>query len=783
MFDAEKYIAEYQETERGAARLRAIKKAYLAADEAHDDEWSFRFRYRYLNESTFQSDDVDAMVIFPELTALYDRSELLQADDENLHDLLWAFKLVLENAAEFYHISMEQIEQFFAEFRRRLEQGGKSLRTYYYMREKMTEYFGNPMPADEYGKYADMPADDLKDCTACEISHSVRMALMQNNPARARELGKPIFSGELHCGNVPENTYAAWIDYDIRTGNYGDARKIAKRLYPMVRHEMDKLSEIGSLLHFYAVTDRHTGVTIFRNELRNFLSCRNHWMRFQFAAGAYRLFDHMEAEHFGLILPQEFPLWNEDHSYQRDDLRKYFYDEAKMLAEKFDSRNGNTVLTDSLSADDPAYDEEAVDMIHGDAEQTPSVLAAVCPTLPDVLTTESVRKTLEEDGRFSAVLAHAEEERGMLIFQIAENNATENIYQVMLVCQPVPPIRDFRPASPIADDVADAVQNAEGVVVCVMPFEEKQPDLALHFQIKLMNLLFPGAVAYFDYSRRKLLPAGWVALQAQTDVPPLVDYLYNLQLHGNDSSDALWIKTQGLQCCGLREIEILDADKQNYPRYCDLLCFAAERILLRGEMSDAQEPFSVVHKRDNSQVVCTWVPVSEARADYPDDNAGGMKLRTELLGDEAGELESNAVLYLYDGEAPDGSSRRKRLGTLTEADFDQFCYGTYISTGRKIAALARERYGIFAAAAEKFPENAYVCVLVRNDDEEDEVWVKVTAAEEKLIRGELAEDCIAGKTGDPITAEPEQLTDFSLRLDENLVIHPNTAYIALEIDA
>ena len=38
MFDAEQYIAEYQALGHGAPRMRAIKKAIQAADEAKSDE-------------------------------------------------------------------------------------------------------------------------------------------------------------------------------------------------------------------------------------------------------------------------------------------------------------------------------------------------------------------------------------------------------------------------------------------------------------------------------------------------------------------------------------------------------------------------------------------------------------------------------------------------------------------------------------------------------------------------------------------------------------------------
>lgn len=779
MFDAEPYIVEFQQLAHGQARLDAMRKAIAAADEAKDPLWQFRFRERYLNESIFESDDVDAMVIFPQMLSVFDANTQLSEDDECRQGLMWSFKLVIENALDFSGVAVSEIDRYFAEYEKRCALYGYSKRTALYLRESISEKTGRPIPAEECGLYRREPEDELKDCTACECSHDVRMALMHGQRERAEQLSQPIFSGELHCGEVPETTYAAWIAYDIRRGDYGHARTLGKRLYPLTKHRMDMLRENGILLRMLAKTDRELGTTVFRHELRDYLSCRNQWMRMHFAAGAYHLFRNMQMDTFSLILPQEFPLYNDKHRYESAALRDYFYAEAKELAEKFDARNGNTAMRDALFAEDPAFDGNAVDLIHGDTESVPSVIGAVCTELPEELTAESVTKAVEADARFKVMLSHAETEQGMLAFQIADGSGTEDIYQLMIVCQPVPPVKEFRPASPISDTVQEACEQAEGVVLFIMPFEEKQPDLALHVQLKLMQLICPSAVAFLDYSRMKLLPAGWVFLAAKSEVPPLVDYLYNLQLRAMPGSDALWITTQGLRCCGLRELEILDANKQNFARYCDLLCFLTERVLLRGILEDAKSPINVVRKRDGSSVVCTWVPASEAKADY--GNADGWAVRAEMLGEEESDHDGNAVVYLYDGEAADGTPRRKRMNTLTDADFAQFCYGSYVMTQRKTAALAKENYPLFCELHKRAPENSYVCVEYKGDGDTDEIWVKVQSADEKEIRGTLAEDCAAGEEGAPYQASPEQLTDFSVMLGEGLTAHPNTAYIALDI--
>lgn len=781
MFDAEKYIAEYQQTQHGAARLRAIKTAIQAADEAKNDEWSFRFRERYLNESTFEADDVDALVIFPEMITLYDNSEELQEDPEYQQMLMWSFKLVIENALDFYHIPLSKIEEFFAEYSSRLKKYGYTQRTYLYLREVAAMYTGNMLPEEEFGKYRNEPEDALKDCTACELSHDVRVQLLFGHPEKADEMCGPIFSGELRCGNVPNNTYAAWVEYNIRTGEYNDSRRMAKELYSMSKHEMNFLVEISTLLRYYAAVSHYMGTLIFRNELPEYLACRNHRSRFYFAAAAYQLFKQIDTEGLVLVLSPDFPLWKQDSRYETAELRDYFYNEAKELAEKFDARNGNTFMTDFLNAELPPYEGNADDIVHGETEPSVSAMSAICTNLPDELTLESVARTLDNDGRFKVLLSKTEEDGGLLIFQIGVNDGSHDIYQVAVACQRVPPLDQIRPATPIADDIADAVHAAEGSVLFIMPFEEKQPDLALHFQIKLMHLICPDAVAYVDLTRNKLLPAGWVTLAAISDVPPLVDYLYTLRIYASENCDDLWIVTEGLNCCGLREIEILDATKENFARYCDMLSFAVERILLRQEMENAGRPFTVVRDANDKPVVCTWVTAKEARADYADGTEAGWKVRKEILEEAGINSDGNAVLYLYGGEAADGTPRRKRLNALTEADFESFRYGSYIATSRKIAALAKERIAMLNVMFQKAPENAYACVVLKESADEDEVWIKLTDVEGDKLTGILTCDCDAGKEGTSYTAETAQLTDFSVRMGENLIVHPNTAYIGLEI--
>ena len=785
MFNAEEYIAKYQEIAPGPARLKAIREAIQAADEAKNAEWSFRFRDRAMRESTFEADDVDSMVIFPEMMALYDNHEELRLDDDYQHMLMWDFKWMLINSVDFPQIPLEKIREFYGEFKKRLTQYGKSLRPYYYLLEDLSDSTGTPLPEGvKFGRYRMEPEDDLNDCHACEASHDVRIDLLTGHRDAALKHSERIFSGELSCAEVPQTTYGTWINYDIDAGEYDHAKQMAKRLFPLLRSNMDMslLQEIGALLRLYSITDRHLGTELFRRSLRIFMASRNPWQRMQYAIGAFRLFDRMQSDEVNLILPRDFALWNDTYTYKSAELAEYFFNEAKSLAERFDKRNGNTKNMDKLCREDPEYDAEAIDLIHGDAaEQEPSVIGALYGKLPEgVVTVDGLRERIDASPLFKLAQAAADEEHGVIMMQIITTDGSEDVYRVAVTVQPVPDIEDFRPASMVSSEETEATKDAEGVILFIMPFEDKQPDIALHQQIRIMHLICPDAVTYLDFTRMKLLPAGWVKLEAESDVPPLVDYLYNLRLAGDQRTNAVWISTRGLAACGMRDMEILDATTENYARYCDLMAFAVEGRLLRGEMPDADTPFTVLRKNDNTQVRLVWLPASRAGAEYDNAHSAGVKLRSERLGDGAEAFEQNGIFFLYDGENADGTVRRKLLSEITAAEFDKFCYGAYVNTSKKIAALAKERYGLFCRALPEATGKAYVCITVKGEQGEDEIWSEVTSADENGITCIFTADCAAGREGDTWHAELDSLTDFSVTLGE-IRITPNTAYAIPEL--
>ena len=771
MFDPTEYIEAYKNLPHGTERLSAIANAVSAADEANDAKGRLYFRLAYLRESFFACEDTAALSVLNEVLEISDAHSELTADER-----LTTMKVVrdiLEQLPQYADIAESELDSYADAFAVRCEQYGYSPRALRFLSEKRAVLTGHMPPAEELGTFADEQKDELSECEAREFSFQVFAALQRGDKQTAAALSKPIFSGELRGENALPETYAAWIADALKNGDYGLARRYARTVYPMVHGNKHLLSVVGLLLRVYAKVDRTLGCNILRRELENFLTCKCDYQRMQFALGAYRLFAGTESPEVSLVLTKSFPLFESDSRYQIAKLRGYFYEEAKASAERLDARSGNTAYMKQLQGSDAKYRANAKDYTHGYAEPEASVLGALCKKLPARLNAQSVMQLLNSDGRMHVELTSADPQNNALQFQITEG---EYLFRVAVTVEPPANIMEFRPATPVPTSLQQTAKNAEGTVICLMPYDEIQPDIALHFQMKFLQMLCPDALVFLDITRRKLLDKDWMAMEAYSQVPPLVDYLYNLSLYGGENDDTLWILTEGFRCCGMREIEILDANKENYPRLCDFLCFTAERLLLQGELPDAGEPFTVVQKQDGTPVVCTWLPVSKALAYYPKEDAGCTKARAEMLGKNADELADNAVLFLYDGETMDGTPKLKRLGTLTAEDFEQLCYGQFIATGEKTAALAKERYDIFAKCVSQPHDEAYAAVQYETDEDSDEIWMKVTAADAEKIVGTLADDCLAGKQGDAFTAERDALRNFSVK-NKDIVVQPNTAYL------
>lgn len=767
MFDAEKYIRDFESVDSGNIKIQHLKKAIEAAREAKEPEWQFIFMYECIKESVFRSDAVDAMIIFPQMAEVFDNNPMIQ--DEHQHDLMWAYKYILENFSDFYSVSFEQIENLFNDFDRRCKTYGYSPRALKYLREKMSVNTGNFLSEDKYGLFLDEVLDDLKDCKACECSFNVSSSLAKGNLEKAKQICKPITDGTLHCQEVPHLTYNAFIEYYLMHGIYDEAITYARKLYSMVKGNVDMLNIIGTLLCLYSQTNLYNAVRIFRRELPSFIQCKNHIGRFMFANGAYRIFNKYveipdeQYKKISIRLPADFELYNKDNIYSVFELKDYFYNIASDIAKKFDKRNHNTFISDKLKARYPDYSSEKCDNpVHCFTEYTPSVIASVCKTPDDVISFDKIKEIISE--KFTIDDVSDEENSDSLQLKISDNDEQ---YNVVLTYQPLVDPSELRPVHFVNPAV---FEKSENMLLSLVLFNEK-PDISLQFQLKLLNILNPTPAAYLDLSRQTVLSSEWVNIQCKSTAAPLVSYLYNLNLTSTPETDRVWISTNGLNCCGIKEIAVLDATKENYKSYCDLVCFIAEGAILRGNINDSREICSTLRTSDNTAVSITWLPFPSAKEYYIEENI------LSSIGMSVDSTSESMVLFEHNGEDESGESILSTLGEMSDDKLSKICYGVYIDSENKDKVYSKERYDVFLKMMEKYPDEGYACMFFRDNSGESSVWIKADKCDEKKIKGIITSDCSLGKSGDSIELPVSDIISFHFNLGKTSV-DPDSAYLA-----
>lgn len=119
----------YEKLPHGELRLQAIKNAIALADAEKDYEFMYIFRSDLMSESELYGDSFQSFLTFPEMIKIFDEHE--ERLNKYRHDYIWEFKWILSDCEDFYQVSKAKVYELFAEFRKRCERYGYSLRPYY----------------------------------------------------------------------------------------------------------------------------------------------------------------------------------------------------------------------------------------------------------------------------------------------------------------------------------------------------------------------------------------------------------------------------------------------------------------------------------------------------------------------------------------------------------------------------------------------------------------------------------------------------------------------------
>jgi len=335
----EELLDEADDLDHGPAQVAIVERAVELADAHGEVGVGYFARNKLVEAATFAGRADVAMVAFSWLLAKYD------ADPESYdgHEILWRYKWILDCVADFPSIPKAQIDSLFDDMKRRYKASGASLHAYWGLRRNCAVAMGDAdeaMRAD--AKIRQAPRDGLSNCPACVQDEEVEYATFIGEDAAAVKAAKPILSGRMKCGEVPERTYACVMMPLLRLGKHSEALdhyrtgyRLVRRNPKFVRHKamfLTGLTLTGNLDRAMKLLDRH---------LPEALDSASPWWRFEFFL-ASRLFLEKLTEAGQTTLPIRVP----DKLGLAGiptvaGLATSLDGRLMELAEHFDARNGN----------------------------------------------------------------------------------------------------------------------------------------------------------------------------------------------------------------------------------------------------------------------------------------------------------------------------------------------------------------------------------------------------------------------------------------------------------
>ncbi|MBR4201528.1 MAG: hypothetical protein IKQ91_09720 [Oscillospiraceae bacterium] len=341
-FDPAALRRQYLAAEAGDPRMRAMRQAITAAEQAHDDTAALRFHHDLIKESVFSGDRYQALVDFPQYLAITERNPELKA--ENLWDTLWMFKWIVEASTEFYQIEKVQVLRWFSEFRRELAANGYSLRTWYEKRAIFFSYCDRAKMRMDYDSFLSAPKDDMSDGTASELNSQVRFELETGNRERAGKAANQIFEGKLRTEEVPCKTYYYLLGDALANSDDAAADQYARLLRPLCNGARFQLEPIGMMLCYDAVRDPAAGLQFYAQNLPLRTGSRNPFLCYWFDRGAARLL--AAAADAGCTLRTKTGA--EMSAAQLAEKAESTKQSAAEIAAKFDARNGSDYFMSRL---------------------------------------------------------------------------------------------------------------------------------------------------------------------------------------------------------------------------------------------------------------------------------------------------------------------------------------------------------------------------------------------------------------------------------------------------
>lgn len=325
--------------------------------------------------------------------------------------------------------------------------------------------------------------------------------------------------------------------------------------------------------------------------------------------------------------------------------------------------------------------------------------------------------------------------------------------------------------------------KVDGITVAMDYYQSRfHPVVCFHVQLKMMCCLIENMGFCIDFNAERILSGNWCSLQAKTNTPPALKYLYTIQCIGSDVNDnKVWIHTHGLNRCGFIEYEIMDSNVELCNDHAILLSNFCDWVISNPKPTEEYEPITIGKDSDGNDIVLTWINWQSANEKYDKMLIGGANYR-----DLAHSRYIGTVYALEDAKS-------KEL--LPMSSFDVSKYKTCMTVlpeqeNVRISTLAKERLNFLknwsalssAKANVKVALNVPQELQVKAGSSFEHLWATLHKVDKTDVYCEILDvpRYVPGvKRGDKIKISLDNLSDWYLEVD-NMKVTPDSVYQLVE---
>ena len=344
---------EYHTLPNSQQRIEVIQEFIAEADRLKYPKEQLIGRYELAWTYVFATDPAKALPVCAEYMGLQNDNPGASGEVEGAA-VVSISMLAASLARRLPQIPLEQCKALLAEFRRQVDKYGLGERLWQCHAAELAMMTGDLTALKNHlDKFRTALRDEVSDCEVCETAEigEFMMALGRNEDAA--EIAADLLEKGKYCEEQPWRLLSILADDALNKRDTDSAERFATAMLIQPITKATQLRCAGTLLRMEAAFSAgQDGIDVFEKCLPWSYSLWDKELLFYFYIGSSVFFSALDKQkkEVSLSLDAKFPLYEKNGIYSCHTLAEWFKNQAEIIAEKFDNRNGNNIYKANLNA-------------------------------------------------------------------------------------------------------------------------------------------------------------------------------------------------------------------------------------------------------------------------------------------------------------------------------------------------------------------------------------------------------------------------------------------------